>query len=139
MGLAGWARLVTGLLAEKVSDILPDGKPQFSKNNKFNIKSANLGSPPLTQQCQVEHLHFLPRPGRTTQELETGSDAGINVKAADIDLLPKFGPAVMLDQFGQHLGQSHSMQGIVRLGRLHADQRLRDFGKGLRWRCPGRA
>ena len=67
----------------------------------------------------IECLDPLARPGRATQELQAGSNAGVVREAADIDLLPQALPAVMRDQLSQQSRQRNAVQRVVGLRCIH--------------------
>ena len=68
---------------------------------------------------QIQSLHFFPGPGRFTQELQAGLDAGLILKAIDIDVLGEAFPAVYFYQVFQNSLQGFAVQGIVGLGFHH--------------------
>lgn len=51
---------------------------------------------------QIQFLDFGPRPGRSSQELQAGFDAGVVCEAFDLDDLAHLLPSMMLHQLRNH-------------------------------------
>lgn len=71
---------------------------------------------------QVQLFNLLPRPGSSTQEFQTGFDAGIFSKTFYGDAASQSSPAVLIDKPGEDHFKRNSMQGIIGLGSCHSLQ-----------------
>lgn len=67
-------------------------------------------------KVQVDFLQLCPRPKVLAKELQAGFDAGVDIKALQLQHVEQPVPTIVIDQTDKQFLQRYAMEGVVHLG-----------------------